>query len=206
MGCRLIILFFMVALIPLKLKAQDAGGEKPELNNHMFIPLTDFNSAFPKTRITVPIGLGTTSNFDFPLLEDIDTLGNAKGDMLFVQLGFGYSQRIRDWVSFYMNAGLAARLGTNVESILSQGFNTVIQVELGSVIRLYRTDRTTLSISVSVNNYNANIIDIRAFVKDVVNGIPDPEVVRAHCRRWITFCLGHQRTDRFQGRKHVALR
>jgi len=127
----------------------------------------------------MPLGIGSTSNFDFDIQNPgLDTLEGIDGEVLFANLGIMYSQRLQDWISFYLSLGLTARLGTNVESILSQGFNTVINVEIGSMIKLYQSKKTQLSLSIEVQNNDANFVDIKSFVEDIIAEAPDPKIVR----------------------------
>jgi hypothetical protein len=160
-------------------EAQEVQGERPSLNNHIFIPVNVLNSSFSNTKLTMPIGVGSTANFDFTSeVPGLDTLEGLTGEVLFANLGFRYSQKVQDWINFYLKVGLTARLGTNFESILSQGFNTVINFELGSMIKLYQTKKTRLSLSIEVQNYDANFVDINGFVKDIIQGNPYPTIVR----------------------------
>ena len=161
------------------LEAQEVQGQKPELNGHTFVPMSTLNTSFNNTSFTLPIGVGSTSNFNFtPSVPELDTLLGLNGEVLFAVLGFRYNQKVQDWISFYFNLGLTARLGTDFESLLSQGFNTVINFELGSMIKVYQTRKTRLAFSVGVQNYDANFVDISGFVQDVINGKSDPKIVR----------------------------
>lgn len=159
--------------------AQEVEGSKPTLNGHTFIPVSLINSSFNITKLTTPIGIGTTRNFEFdPETPGLDTLDGLTGEILFANLGFRYHQKVQDWISFYFRLGLTARLGTNFESILSQGFNTVVNFEIGSMLKLYESKKTRLSLSVEVQNYDANFVDIRGFAEDIIAGRPDPQIVR----------------------------
>lgn len=159
--------------------AQEVQGQKPTLNDHTFIPLSYLNSSFNNTALTMPLGVGTTANFNFePSVPELDSLLGLDGEVLFAILGLKYTQKVQDWISFYLKLNLSARLGTDVESLLSQGFNTVISFEVGSMIKLYQTKKTRLALSVEVQNYDGNFVDISGFVRDVVDGAPDPKIIR----------------------------
>ncbi len=174
-----ILILLLSSTVSLGALAQEVQGTKPELNNHTFIPVTSMTSSFNNTQLMLPIGIGSTANFDFtPDEPAFDTLSGLSGEILFASLGFKYSQKVQDWINFYLNLGLTARLGTNFESLLSQGFNTVVNFEIGTMINLYQTNRTRLSLSVAVQNYDANFVDIDGFIRDVVDGAPDPRIVR----------------------------
>ena len=175
-----LLLLLAFAMIPWIGHAQtEIEGQKPTLNDHTFIPVSFMGSPFNNTRLTLPIGIGSTANFNFsPSNPGLDTLSGLDGEILFATLGFRYDQKIQDWISFYLKLGLTARLGTNVESLLSQGFNTVVNFEIGSMVKLYQTNKTRLSLSVEVQNYDANFVDIAGFVVDVIEGNPDPRIVR----------------------------
>ena len=180
MNSKALLFLLLLSSIVFRGWAQDdIEGQKPILNDHTFVPVSFMTSPFNNTRLTLPIGIGSTSNFDFsPSSPGLDTLSGLDGEVLFANLGFRYSQKVQDWISFYLKLGLTARLGTNVESLLSQGFNTVVNFEIGSMIKLYQSNKTQLSLSVEVQNYDANFVDIAGFVKDVINGKSDPRIVR----------------------------
>jgi len=161
-------------------QGQEVQGQKPTLNDHTFVPVSFMTSPFVNSRLTMPIGIGSTANFVFDIENPaLDTLEGLNGEVLFANLGIMYAQKLQDWINFYLRVGLTARLGTNFESILSQGFNTVINVKIGSMIKLYESKKTMLSLSVEVKNYNANFVNIKGFVEDVIGGAPDPQIVRA---------------------------
>ena len=173
------LLLFFALITCLEVHAQEVQGQKPELNDHVFIPLSTMSSPFHNTLLSLPMGIGTTANFNFePSIPELDTLLGLDGEVLFAVLGFKYTQKVQDWISFYLKMNLSARLGTDFESLLSQGFNTVVNFEIGSMIKLYQTEKTRLSMSVEVQNYDGNFVDISGFLKDVINGIPDPKIVR----------------------------
>ena len=174
------LIIFSCLVLLVEVNGQEVEGQKPSLNDHTFIPVSYMASPFFNTRLTMPIGIGSTSNFNFDETGNpaLDTIDGLNGSVLFVNLGMRYSQKLQDWINFYMNVGLTARLGTNVESILSQGFNTVINVKVGSMIKLYDSKKTMLSMSVDVSNYGANFMDINGFVGDIIDGVPDPQIVR----------------------------
>jgi hypothetical protein len=174
-----LLLLFIVSITSVRINAQEVQGQKPQLNDHTFIPVSFMNSSFNNTALTLPLGIGATSNFDFePSIPELDSLLGLNGEVLFTVLGLNYHQKVQDWISFYLRLNLTARLGTDFESLLSQGFNTVVNFEIGSMIKLYQTRKTRLGLSVGVQNYDGNFVDISGFVKDVIDGVPNPKIVR----------------------------
>lgn len=174
-----ILVLFLNAVCCGYIKSQEVQGQKPELNDHTFIPVSFMKSPFNNTSLMLPIGIGSTANFDFaPQNPALDTLKGLSGEILFADLGFRYHQKVQDWINFYLKLGLTARLGTNFESLLSQGFNTVVSFEIGTMIKLYQTEKTRLSLSAEVQNYDANFVDFNSFITDVINGNSNPRIVR----------------------------
>lgn len=175
----LLVFLIPIVLLPSGINAQEVQGERPSLNDHTFVPISSIHSPFTNTLITMPLGIGSTMGFDFPLSDSgLDTIQGLSGEVLFANLGFHYTQKVQDWIAFYLRLGLTARLGTNFESIISQGFNTVVNLEVGSMIKLVESKKTVLSLSVQVQNYSSNFIDINGFVRDIIEGNPDPQIVR----------------------------
>jgi len=161
------------------ISAQDKLGSKPMLNSHLFIPLSMIRTPFTNTKISAPLGFGQTSNFNFPLpIIGNDTLKGIKGEVVFATLGLQYRQRVRDWISFSARLSMTARLGTDLGSILFEGFNTVVNFEIGSTIRLFETKKIMLSTSFEIQNFEGNFVDISGFLLDVINRVPDPKVIK----------------------------
>jgi hypothetical protein len=90
---------------------------------------------------------------------------------------FSYQQRIRDWLAAYIQIGLAARLGTEFQSILAQGINTVTDFEIGWHFKLLERDKYAFSATAELQNNTGNFINILGYVKDIINEHPNPQIM-----------------------------
>ncbi|MGW8283306.1 MAG: hypothetical protein ACWGON_08415 [Gemmatimonadota bacterium] len=64
-----------------------------------------------------------------------------------------------------------ARLGTDIETLLSRGVNTINGFEIGWLARLLESPNNMLSLDVRVSNKNFTTIDLYNFVADVIEGV-----------------------------------
>jgi len=158
--------------------AQKETNKIPELNGHVFMPYSALRSPFTNTYLDILVGIGSTGQFKYPIFE---VQGNpiyaVRGELLFATVGLRYQQKIQDWVSLYIENVLATRLGTNIGSILAEGFSTVNTFKIGWKIRIIEHDRYWLSASAGITNYKGSFISISQFVEDVVNNNPYPSLV-----------------------------
>ncbi|KKM68310.1 hypothetical protein LCGC14_1462210, partial [marine sediment metagenome] len=47
------------------------------------------------------------------------------GEDIFIEMGFSYQQRVRNWLAAYMDLNVSVRVGTELQSILTQGFSAI---------------------------------------------------------------------------------
>lgn len=164
------ITFFSIA-------QQEEINNLPRLNNHYFIPNSNTNSPFIKSSFGMNLGIASSKDFENVILEIGDTaLIGYKGSLIFADLNFDYQQKIKDWISLYMNIGVTARIGTELQSILSQGVNTVSAFKIGWLFKLLENEKNYLSGSIQINSYSANFISISGFVKDIINQNPNASI------------------------------
>jgi hypothetical protein len=170
-------MFFMNSLFSTKTQAQQEVRNIPSLNNHEFIGTTIVKLPFNNTSFEMDLGVGSTVDFTFPLVEiDGQPVIGLDGDIFFALLGFKYSQKIRKGFSFNVNYSLAARIGTNVQSVLVHGINTVSGYKAGVMFKLFENKKHRLSGSVDLYNSSGSFINIKRFVQDILDSIPNPSI------------------------------
>lgn len=141
----------------------------PRLGDHYFVPVSAFPAPFTNSHFGLNLGLAQSRDFENVILEiDGEPIIGLKGSLLFADLNFDYQQRVKEWMAFYMSAGLTARLGTEVHSILTQGLNTVSYFRMGWLIKILKKERYMLSGHVQINNYGATFINIKDFIDDIL--------------------------------------
>ena len=158
---------FMPALI-----AQSDTLKKPRIGNHIFTPITYSNLPFTNSYISTHTGIGTTSGL---VTTPFDLqLKGLEGEVSFVELGFSYQQRVRDWLAVYMELSLSARVGTEFQSILAQGFSAITSFAIGWHIKLYEGEKSRLSMILELQNHSGSFINVLGFVEDIINNHPYP--------------------------------
>lgn len=152
----------------------------PRLNNHYFVPHSNTQSPFIKSSFGMNLGIAQSKDFENVILEIGDTtLIGYKGSLIFADLNFDYQQKIKDWISLYMNVAVTARIGTELQSLLSQGVNTVSAFKIGWLFKILENEKNYLSGSIQINSYAANFISISGFVDDIMNDNPNASISKS---------------------------
>ena len=167
---RIFIPTLILVLIGLSVFGQsDESNNIPNLNNHYFVPNSNTPAPFIKSQFGMNIGIASSSDFENVILEiDGEKLIALKGSLIFADLNFDYQQKIKDWIAFYLNVGVTARIGTELQSMLTQGVNTVSSVRMGWLVKLLKNEKNMLSANIQVNNHGANFVNIGDFVDDLI--------------------------------------
>lgn len=177
---RNIAFIFLCFFVTFYSYAQEEKNNLPRLNKHYFVPNSSTQSPFIKSSFGMNLGIASSKDFDNVILQIGDTaLIGYKGSLIFADLNFDYNQKIKDWIALYMNIGVTARLGTEVQSMLSQGVSTISYFRIGWLFKLLENEKHYLSGSIQINTYNANFISISGFVDDIISGSPKPSISKA---------------------------
>jgi hypothetical protein len=133
------------------------------------MPHNQMPDPFVNSHFGMSLGVAASSKFENVILEiDGEPLLGVDGTLLFADLDFEYEQKIKDWIAVYFKGGLTARIGTELNSLLAQGINTVTSFRLGWLFKLAEGHKYLLSGNVQVNNHGASFINIGDFLVDVV--------------------------------------
>ena len=147
--------------------AQSDSIKRPKVGDHTFTPVSYSNLPFTNTYLYTTTGVGQSLD----LVHQLDPLDGTKliglqGEVSFIDIGFSYQQRVRDWLAVYISLNLSARLGTELQSILLQGVNTVSGFEIGWHIRLLESDKVALSTVVELENLFPVLDRAKDFLRD----------------------------------------
>jgi hypothetical protein len=141
----------------------------PHLNQHYFIPNSNTPAPFIKSQFGMNLGIASSNDFENVIIEiDGEKLLALKGSLIFADLNFDYQQKIKDWIAFHLNVGVTARIGTELQSILTQGVNTVSSFRMGWLVKLLKNEKNMLSANIQINNHGANFINIGDFITDLI--------------------------------------
>jgi hypothetical protein len=89
-------------------------------------------------------------------------------------MGLTFQQAVNDWLAFWINAQGFGRIGTNAESILSQGISALGGIEVGGLGRIWRNKKMILSTAASLKHNKFIGVNIIGFAKNAIDtGIID---------------------------------
>jgi len=132
----------------------------PESNGHVFVPVIGVKNAQPVTSFASIIGFSEAADLNLQLaeLDDGEIIG-LTGDLIFINFGVSTSIRVKEWISFNIKYGLTTRLGTDVESLLSQGFTKLDATETSWQVKILRSQKFFFSGIVGLNRFEAEFVE-----------------------------------------------
>lgn len=156
--------------------AQSLG--RPVLGGHRFIPNPFAEDPFPRTFVRSSLGMGKAMDLDVvpEFVIGTDTISGITGELLFALLDFQYSQRIKEWMGFWVTAKLRGRLGTDAGAILTQGVTVSTVFDIGWLFKFLETDRVAMSAIARVTKGSFTGINLAEFLRGVVEDQPVPLV------------------------------
>ena len=171
------LVILLITACSMNSHAQSDSIKRPRFGDHYFTPVSHSNLPFTNTYFSTYTGLGQT-------IDLVHQLGNIngqpiiglQGEVSFVDLGFSYQQRVRDWLSAYISIQISARIGTELQSILTQGVNTINGFEIGWQFKLWENENMALSGNLELENHEGSFINVLGFVKDIINNHPNPKL------------------------------
>ena len=171
------VLIILLVITGMNITAQDETPKKITIGDHIFTPISYSPLPSTNTYINTVAGFGQTINLfhSITINEDLGVIG-LDGEVTFVDVYFGYQQRIRDWLAAYIQVGMSARLGTEIQSILVQGFNSITNFEIGWHFKILEGDKYAFSATAELQNSAGSFINVLGFVKDIINDNPDPKI------------------------------
>jgi len=171
------LLIILLVITGMNITAQDETPKKITIGDHIFTPISYSPLPSTNTYINTVAGFGQTINLfhSIALNENLGVIG-LDGEVTFVDMYFSYQQRIRDWLAAYIQVGMSARLGTEIQSILVQGFNSITNFEIGWHFKILEGDKYAFSATAELQNSAGSFINVLGFVKDIINDDPDPKI------------------------------
>jgi hypothetical protein len=164
----------VVFILLLVLPVQTLFGQNllPELNDHVFVPIPGTKLTEPVTSVDLQVGFDESDEIEIPIIElDSGNVVGLQGDLIFVNVAVNTSIRVKEWISFRFAYGLSTRIGTDVQSLLSQGFTKLDRFEANWQIRLLQRQKFMLSTIVGFNRFEVEFLDVVGYVDDLLNGI-----------------------------------
>lgn len=142
----------------------------PMLADHRFTTTSAVRGPFISTyfRNSIAVGMAPGSEIPVPVIKG-EEFTFETGDVMFSTLVLEYQQAVKDWMGFWVNFGLAGRLGTETSSLLSQGVTVTSGLRLGWLLRVMQTNDMALSGTVQVVNDAYTAVDLAGFVEGIVD-------------------------------------
>jgi len=179
------LLMLMMSVLPLSaVRAQQtppAAGDPevrvltprmpaPMLADHRFTTTAVVRGPFITTcfRNTLSVGAAPGSSVPLAVIDEKEVIFET-GDILFSTLQLEYQQAVKEWMGFWVNFGLAGRLGTETASLLSQGVTVTSGLRLGWLLRLMQADNMVLSGTAQVTNAGYTAVDLVGFVEGIID-------------------------------------
>ena len=155
-----------------------AAAQQPEgrtLGGYSFVPSSRVADPFITTHFRNATGLGMASNVLVPILvvdepppAEPDTLLELSGNLVYVLVDFEYQQRLGNRVAVRLSGGGGSRLGTGVESMLSQGVSVVTNFLAGTTVRLWSSDKFMVSGVFDVGYGSSLRIDLLGWAEQII--------------------------------------
>jgi hypothetical protein len=154
---------------PLVNADHDASATGAMLGATRIIPNTFLPDPFIRTKLRFSLGYGRTSRYETPLLEiGGEPILGLEGYVHFAILAFEYRHSVRDWMAVWAHFRVAARLGTEVQSILASGISAYNGMEFGWLFKAYETERHMFSTAFLLRNGSTSLVDILGFVDQAI--------------------------------------
>lgn len=180
---KLISLFIILSICFSDLNAQSGEApvsrKAPSLNGHRFPSTRHLRSPFVVTSLETNVGFGETSTLKLDGITIGDyVIGGFSGKIQYLDLDMQYQQRFTPWLSMFFSLTMAARLGTDMPTILADGVNKLAGGNIGWLFRILETDKFYLSGHFMVSNIGGDFINVNEFIRDLINNEPDPAVYK----------------------------
>ena len=169
----------MLALPGFSRNADSSLYKKNRLNGHAFLDYARFDSPFIATNLKISVGTGRTSVITIPSMEiNGFTTPAINGSIMFAEASLSYQQRFTPWLSLNFHTVTIGRFGTDAFSLLFDGVNTIYGGSIGWQIRMFQSTKLILSSTIFVENYSGSFINVRQFVNDIIDSVPDASIIK----------------------------
>lgn len=161
--------------------ANSIDNVRPEMNGHQFVTTTLVDGPFINTYFSLSAGLGTSSNYDYPLVIRGQEVQGLFGQITYVALDIKYQQNIKDWLAFIASVKMKGRLGSQTISIMTEGINIGNTINFGWVIKAVETRKLMLSAGLNLTTTSVTVFNLSDFIeKAIENGgiTPDNKLVK----------------------------
>jgi ribosomal protein L13 len=115
------------------------------------------------------LGGGTTTGMILPEIQIGDRVVVAPvGDLAYMLMVARHEQAIKSWMSFFVEGRVLGRLGTNVSSLLTQGVNASVGLNMGWSVKILEDDRWAVATGLVLKTGTYTTIDVRKWAEGLV--------------------------------------
>ena len=145
----------------------------PVLDEHYFIPNSNFPSPFITTFFKSAIGGGVSLN-SIPIYANDGQvlLGTINAEETYVIADIHFQAEVKEWLAAWFRYLVDARLGSSTPTVLAHGVTSITGFEFGWMFRLWHNEKSQLSGTISINNATVSSINLLSSIKEVIDN-PD---------------------------------
>jgi hypothetical protein len=174
---RGILIFLFFCSLPISICL---GQEKlfvPVLNEHRFVFNRISRDPFVKSSFRINTGIGESQKVNLPTIEIGDTvIVPTAGKLTYANINAELNVQLNKSVAYFFGFGASAKVGTEPSSLYTNGLNSITGIHNAWKIRLFSNDKHYLSTQLGISTYNASIINVAQFIRDVINSNPDADI------------------------------
>ena len=139
------------------------------LGGHEFVLSSYVKDPFVRTYLRTGLGFGMTPELVVPLVTIGDTsLVGLQGSLLYAVLDVEYQQMIRDWLAVRGRLQVVGRMANETPALISQGVTLYSGFDLGWLFRMHRSERFSLSGSLSVRNSAMTDVYLQRYIEGII--------------------------------------
>ena len=174
---RIIVVLILLLSLSIPGRASDSLStvkrSLPVLNEHYFIPSSNFPSPFMTTFFETAIGGGVSLN-NIPIYANDGELllGTLESENTYVTADIHVQVEAKDWLVAWFRYQANARIGSSTPTIIAHGVTSATGFEFGWMLRLLHNKKNQLSGTISIKNSTVAAVNLSNFIKDVINS-PD---------------------------------
>jgi hypothetical protein len=152
-------------------RGEDLSSKLPHLGEHTFVPTGMVAEPFITTHMRNSTGFGQAKGIQVPsvVVNDSLQLGTLKADLVFLGLGFAYQHAVKDWLAVGATVSGAGRLGSDQESLISQGVTGYLRYDLQWLMRIRETKRTVLSADLRMENQTGTFVNLLEWAQRIID-------------------------------------
>ena len=169
------IFVFLILLWPLILAGQTDSlstykRSLPVMNDHYFIPNSNFPAPFITTFFKTSIGGGISLNTIPIYTNDGESLlGTIEGEDTYVTADIHVQVEAKDWLAVWFRYQANVRIGSSTPALFAHGVTSKTGFDFGWMLRLWHNKKNQLSGTINIKNTSVSAINISGYLRDIID-------------------------------------